>query len=147
MVMHSIMSQLGWNSETSLAAAIKGSRLELIEDLDPAPCTALAHGNLTLDSLSRITLSPALLNSLGWQKSAKVEMTLGLGTDPDPDKANATLTLTTVGIARDEHMNCANTSCLHNTDYKCTLDGVNINTMGNCDDCIPVKTDTDLVEA
>ena len=33
-------------------------------------------------------------------------------------------------------MNCANDYCLYNKDFKCTLDGVNIDSQGHCDDCI-----------
>ena len=43
-------------------------------------------------------------------------------------------------------MDCANDYCLYNKGYKCTLDGVNINSRGHCDECIMVSIDTDLLD-
>ena len=44
-------------------------------------------------------------------------------------------------------MDCANDYCLYNKGYKCTLDGVNIDSMGHCDECIMVKFDDDVLDA
>ena len=44
-------------------------------------------------------------------------------------------------------MSCAYDYCLYNKGYKCTLDGVNIDSLGHCDDCITVKIDSDMLES
>jgi len=44
-------------------------------------------------------------------------------------------------------VNCAYEYCLYNKDYKCTLDGVEIDSQGHCDDCIMVKIDKDVFNA
>jgi len=44
-------------------------------------------------------------------------------------------------------MNCAYDYCLYNKDFKCTLDGVNIDSQGHCDDCITVSIDKDVLNA
>ena len=44
-------------------------------------------------------------------------------------------------------MNCAYDYCLYNKGYKCTLDEVNIDSIGHCDDCIIVKIDSDILES
>ena len=43
-------------------------------------------------------------------------------------------------------MNCANDYCLYNNEYECTLEEININSMGACDDCILVNIDKDILE-
>jgi len=42
-------------------------------------------------------------------------------------------------------MNCANDYCLYNKDYKCTLDEINIDSTGRCDDCIIVRIDEKIL--
>ena len=42
-------------------------------------------------------------------------------------------------------MNCANDYCLYNKEFKCTLEEVNIDSMGICDDCILVNIDNDVL--
>ena len=44
-------------------------------------------------------------------------------------------------------MNCSNDLCLHNKGYICTLDEVNINTLGMCDDCTMIRLDKSFLEA
>ena len=36
-------------------------------------------------------------------------------------------------------MNCACDYCLYNKGFTCILDGVNINSLGYCDDCVMVS--------
>ena len=43
-------------------------------------------------------------------------------------------------------MNCANNYCLYNKGFACTLDGVNIDYKGMCDECVLVKVDDDILE-
>jgi len=42
-------------------------------------------------------------------------------------------------------LNCANDYCLYNKEFKCTLEEVNIDSMGICDDCILVNIDNDVL--
>jgi len=44
-------------------------------------------------------------------------------------------------------LNCANDYCLYNKGYECTLDEVNIDSTGHCDECILVNIDKDVLEA
>ena len=44
-------------------------------------------------------------------------------------------------------MNCAHDYCLYNKGFKCTLEEVNIDSMGLCDECIIVRFDADVLEA
>ena len=44
-------------------------------------------------------------------------------------------------------MNCANIYCVYNKGYGCTLDGININSKGFCDDCIMTNLDEKLIES
>ena len=44
-------------------------------------------------------------------------------------------------------MNCANEYCLYNKDFKCIIDGVNIDLLGHCDDCIMVRIDKEVLNA
>ena len=44
-------------------------------------------------------------------------------------------------------MNCAYDVCLYNSNFKCTLDGININVLGHCDDCVRVSIDNEVLAA
>ena len=44
-------------------------------------------------------------------------------------------------------MSCAYDYCLYNKGYKCTLEEINIDSLGHCDDCITVKIDSDILES
>jgi len=44
-------------------------------------------------------------------------------------------------------MNCANDYCIYNKDYQCSLNEINIDSTGRCDDCIMVKFDEEVVRA
>ena len=43
-------------------------------------------------------------------------------------------------------MNCANDFCIYNKSFECGLDGVNINSLGMCDDCVIVSLDKGYLE-
>ncbi|MCL2840189.1 MAG: hypothetical protein FWE05_05390 [Defluviitaleaceae bacterium] len=40
-------------------------------------------------------------------------------------------------------MNCAYEQCIYNKAYKCILGTINIDDLGQCEDCIVVKIDSD----
>ena len=44
-------------------------------------------------------------------------------------------------------VNCAFDYCLYNKDFKCVLDGINIDSQGQCDDCIMVSIDNEILNA
>ena len=44
-------------------------------------------------------------------------------------------------------MNCANDYCLHNKGLTCTLDGINIDSKGMCDESILIRLDSDFIES
>ena len=43
-------------------------------------------------------------------------------------------------------MNCANNYCLYNKGFACTLEGVNIDSKGMCDECVLVRIDDAILE-
>jgi len=49
-------------------------------------------------------------------------------------------------IKKSSKMNCANVYCIYNKDYKCSLDGINIDSTGRCDDCIMVRFDAETIQ-
>jgi len=44
-------------------------------------------------------------------------------------------------------MKCEYEYCIYNKDFKCSLDGVTINSLGMCDDCIIISLDKGFLEA
>ena len=44
-------------------------------------------------------------------------------------------------------MNCANIYCLYNKGFACTLDGINVDSKGMCDECVLVKIDDAILES
>jgi len=42
---------------------------------------------------------------------------------------------------------CENEYCVYNRTLKCTLENININSLGMCDDCIMVELDKGFLEA
>lgn len=43
-------------------------------------------------------------------------------------------------------MDCENSYCIYNEKSQCTLDKININSLGMCDDCIMIELDEDFLE-
>jgi len=44
-------------------------------------------------------------------------------------------------------VNCAHYICIYNRNFTCTLDGININALGHCDDCVRVRIDDEVIDA
>ena len=43
-------------------------------------------------------------------------------------------------------MNCVYDLCIYNESFKCILDGISIDSLGHCEDCIIVSIDKEVLE-